>query len=167
MNISEGELKLQRPLAYQEFAGERRNVEAAYSLSGNHRVAFSFGSHDSSKPLIVDPVLDYSTYLGGSGDDAGFGIAVDALGDAFVAGLTFSNDFPTTARGFQQEPQTASTNGAVFVTELDPTGTTELYSSYLIGSDAGGDFAFGIALDATGNVFVTGETRVTSDWTPL
>ena len=158
VSVPEGEVELQRPLAYQEIAGERRNVEAAYTLSANHRVAFSFGAYDSSKPLVVDPVLNYSTYLGGSGDDLANAIAVDALGDAFVAGGTFSNDFPTKANGFQQAPQAASTNGAVFVTELNPTGTSELYSSYLIGSDAGGEEAFGIALDATGDIFVTGET---------
>jgi hypothetical protein len=158
VSVPEGEVELQRPLAYQEIAGEHRNVEAAYTLSANHRVAFSFGAYDSSKPLVVDPVLNYSTYLGGSGDDFANAIAVDALGDAFVAGGTISNDFPTTAGGDQQAPQTASPNGAVFVTELNPTGTSELYSSYLIGSDAGGEEAFGIALDATGDIFVTGQT---------
>ncbi len=159
VSVPGGEVELQRPLAYQEVAGERRNVEAAYSLSGNHRVAFSFAAYDSSKPLIVDPVLNYSTYLGGSGDDAAFGIAVDALGDAFVAGETVSTDFPTTASGFQQAPQPSNTVGAVFVTELDPTGTTELYSSYLIGTPGAlADAAFGIALDAAGNVYVTGQT---------
>ena len=158
VSVPEGEVELQRPLAYQEIAGARRNVEAAYTLSPNHRVAFSFGPYDPGKPLIVDPILNYSTYLGGSGDDLANAIAVDALGDAFVAGGTFSNDFPTTAGGDQPAPQAASTNGAVFVTELNPTGTSELYSSYLIGSDAGGEEAFGIALDATGDIFVTGQT---------
>src|SRR5579863_629776 len=158
VSVPAGEVELQRPLAYQEVAGERRNVEAAYALSANHRVAFTFAAYDSSKPLIVDPVLNYSTYLGGSGDDAGFAIAVDALGDAFVAGETISTDFPTKTGDFQQAPQPSNTVGAVFVTELNPTGTGELYSSYLIGSDAGGEEAFGIALDATGDIFVTGQT---------
>jgi Abnormal spindle-like microcephaly-assoc'd, ASPM-SPD-2-Hydin/Beta-propeller repeat len=163
VSVPEGEVELQRPLAYQEVAGERRTVEAAYTLSRSHRVAFTFAAYDSSKPLVVDPVLNYSTYLGGSGDDASFAIAVDALGDAFVAGETISTDFPTTANGSQQEPQPSNTVGAVFVTELNPTGTAELYSSYLIGTPgAFPDSAFGIAVDPSGNAYVTGVTFSTN-----
>lgn len=162
MSVPDGEVELQKPVAYQNVDGTKRNIEVAYTLTGPRHVGFRLAPYDTSEPLIIDPVLDYSTYLGGSGDDAAFGIAVDVAGDAFVAGQTFSTDFPTTAGGFQQAPQAAaSTNGAVFVTELNPTGTAEVYSSYLIGSDALGEAAFGIALDPTGNIYVAGQTSST------
>jgi hypothetical protein len=158
VKVPGGQVELLKPVVYQEVGAERRSVEAKYAVAGHRGVSFSIGNYDTNQPLIIDPVLNYSTYLGGSGDDAGNGIAVDALGDAFVAGETVSTDFKTTAGGFQTEPQASNTNGAVFVTELNPTGTAEIYSSYLIATDAAGETAFGIALDPSGNVYVTGQT---------
>src|SRR5439155_8883792 len=109
-----------------------------------------------SKPLIIDPILVYSTYLGGNSDDRGFGIAVDSAGNAYVTGSTPSTDFPTTPGAFQ----TAGTvNGIAFVTKLNPTGSGLVYSTYLGGSS--GDQAFGIAVDASGNAYVTGLTYST------
>src|SRR2546430_1144889 len=95
--------------------------------------------------------LVYSTYLGGTGDENGFGIAVDATGNAYVTGITFSPDFPTTAGAFQP----SSPGGDAFVTKLNPSGAALVYSTYLGGT--GCDVAFAIAVDSFGNAYVTGQ----------
>src|SRR5204862_532704 len=103
--------------------------------------------------------LVYSTYLGGSGLDAGVGIALDAAGSAYVTGVSFSTDFPTTARAFQTTfggPVCGGCAYNAFVTKLNPTGSALVYSTYLGGS--GGDAGVGIAVDALGNAYVTGVT---------
>src|SRR5204862_384833 len=101
--------------------------------------------------------LVYSTYLGGSSSDAGYGIAVDAAGNAYVTGGTGSTDFPTTIGAFQ------TTKGGgfrdAFVTKLNPTGSALVYSTYLGGS--GDDYGEGIKLDTPGNAYVTGGTGST------
>jgi hypothetical protein len=156
MGVSGGEVDLQKPVIYQEMKGERLEIAGGYVLAGSHRVKFAVSGYDRSWPLTIDPVLNYSTYLGGSATgDTGFGIAVDSNGDAFVAGQTFSTNFPTTSNAINPGLM-SNANGAVFVTEMNPTGTTQMYSTYLAGS--GGDAAFGIALDPLGNIYVTGQT---------
>ena len=105
-------------------------------------------------------MLNYSTYVGGTSNDAANGIAVDSNGDAYIAGVTSSTDFPTTSNGFIQQPLAANTGVAfaAFVAELNPAGTTLLYSSYIAGSTPG-EAAFGIAADPTGKaIYVTGQT---------
>ncbi|MGB2887201.1 MAG: SBBP repeat-containing protein [Candidatus Acidiferrales bacterium] len=157
MTVSGGEVDLQKPVIYQEMKGERREIAAGYVLAADHRVKFAVSEYDRSQPLTIDPVLNYSTYLGGSATgDTGFGIAVDSNGDAFVTGQTFSTNFPTTSNAINPGPLVSNVKGAVFVTQLNPTGTTQMYSTYLAGS--GGDAAFGIALDPSGNAYVTGQT---------
>jgi Beta-propeller repeat len=161
MSVEGGDIELQKPVAYQEMNGQRQLIASNYTVSGDHRVSFSLGNYDRSQPLVVDPVLNYSTYLGGSAiGDVAYGIAVDGAGDAYLAGLTYSPTFPTTsANAFDSTPTAAATTiGAVFVTELNPTGSAELYSTYLGGS--GGEFAFGVAVDTSSptNVYVTGQT---------
>jgi beta-propeller repeat-containing protein len=156
VGVSNGVVKFQKPVVYQESQGERHEIASGYKLTADHRVTFSVDHYDSNAPLIVDPVLAYSTYLGGDSDDSGAAIAVDAQGNSVVVGSTLSLQFPTTANAFTPTPLTANANGVVFVTKLNPTGTQQLYSSYLGGS--GGDFGFAVALDPIGNIFVTGET---------
>src|SRR5439155_726812 len=99
--------------------------------------------------------LVYSTYLGGSGPDDGKGIAVDAAGNAYVTGSTASSNFPTTIGAFQT---IKGGSGNAFVTKLNPTGSALVYSTYLGGSGAIGDYGAGIAVDAAGNAYVTGIT---------
>jgi len=165
LSVADGEVVLQKPVVYQMLKGKRHEIAGSYALAKNHQVTFSVGSYDRNETLILDPVLNYSTYLGGSSDEGGggsqsIGIAVDSNGNAFVAGTTFSNDFPTTTSGkigFDPgPPASGATLGAVFVTEMNPTGTAELYSSYLAGST--GEFGVAIALDPGGKVYVTGLT---------
>src|SRR5262245_50899800 len=100
--IGDGELRLQKPLVYQEIAGSRKIVAANYILKSQNRVGVQVAAYDPTRPLVIDPVLVYSTYLGGSGVDIARGIAADpgAPGIVYVAGETASTNFPTTA-GFQ------------------------------------------------------------------
>ena len=158
--VSGGEVRLQKPLLYQQVNGERRGVAGSYAIADNHRVTFSVPSYDRNLPLVLDPVLNYSTYVGGTSDDNATGIAVDSNGDAFIAGISSSTDFPTTSNGFIQQPLTANVSPAVaaFVAELNPAGNTLLYSSYIAGTTPG-ETAFGVAVDPTGKaVYVTGQT---------
>ena len=114
-----GEIRLHRPVIYQEAGGERRPVEGGYVLDGQ-RVRFRVAAWDASRPLVIDPVLGYSTFLGGSSNDQGFGIAVDSGGNAYVTGSTISSNFP-----LSPVPLRATRAGATdaFVTKLSPTGT--------------------------------------------
>ena len=161
-------MELQKPVIYQMSGNERREVAGNYMLGTDNRVIFSVAEYDKSLPLVIDPVLSpvttYATYLGGSGNESGFGIAVDANGDAFIGGFTSSLDFPiTTATAFQTSFVLAG--GCGFVTEMDPTGAKQLYSTFLCGATPGNinmgaafDEVFGIAVNGTGKVYVTGLT---------
>ncbi|MBI3988294.1 MAG: SBBP repeat-containing protein, partial [candidate division NC10 bacterium] len=122
---------------------------------GNYHVGVQVATYDISKPLIIDPVLTYSTYLGGSNGGAGLGIAVDSAGNAYVAGYTTSGDFPM-ANPLQ--PQGGGSLDA-FVTKVNPTGSALVYSTYLGGSN--GEGGNGIAVDAEGNMYVAGQTSST------
>ena len=161
LGVAGGEVELQKPIIYQNIKGERREIPGRYVLSGDDRVTFAVGSYDLSEPLILDPVLNYSTYLGGSSDDVGSGIAVDASGNAFIAGQTFSTDFPPGTHG-AVSPAPSPNSGAAFVAELNPAGTQLLYSAYLAGTTtSSGDIAFAVAVDTSGKVYLTGTTLAT------
>src|SRR6266481_335719 len=167
LSVAGGEVVLQKPVVYQMLKGQRHEISGRYILTKDRRVSFSVPSYDRSEPLILDPVLNYSTYLGGSSDEGGggsqsFGIAVDANGNAFVAGTTFSTDFPTTAaNAFKAGPLASNPHGEVFVTEMNPAGTAEVYSTYLAGTNLtglAGEFGVALAMDPTGKIYITGLT---------
>ena len=141
--------RLQKPIVYQEVAGIRREVEGGYILANKATVAFKIGAYDHSLPLIIDPVLVYSSFLGGSGDDGVYEVAVDGSGNAFATGYTSSVNFPTTLGAYD-----TSYNGGsdAFVTKLNSTGTAAMFSTYLGGAD--NEQGDGIAIDASGNVYV-------------
>ena len=105
---------------------------------------------------MIDPVLSYSTYLGGIGYDAGTAIAVDAAGSAYITGQTGTANFPTTPGAFRTT--LGDTSNAAFVTKLNPAGTALAYSTYLGGGTFSQTVGYGIAVDAAGNAYVTGET---------
>ncbi|MGA2418746.1 MAG: choice-of-anchor D domain-containing protein [Candidatus Acidiferrum sp.] len=153
VSVPDGQVMLHKPVVYQNIAGERKEIAGNYSLRGDH-LSFAIGSYDRSAPLIVDPVFDYGTYLGGTNDDgSGNAVAIDASGDAFIVGQTFSSDFPPSSA---LTPGANTANGTGFLVELNPGGTALLYSTYL-GASAGGDLPFGVAVSG-GDVYVTGET---------
>jgi hypothetical protein len=149
-----GPIRLQKPTLYQEVEGTRRAVSGGYVIKNAHQVGFQVGAYDTSRPLVIDPVVVYSTLLGGSGDELGLAIAVDAEGHAYVTGRTESSDFPTSKDAFRSKHVGAAD---VFVTKLAPDGASLIYSTFLGGSSD--DWGHGIAVDAEGHAYVTGETR--------
>jgi len=159
VKATNGQIAFQKPQIYQEIAHSRQPVRGRFRLLGNRSVGFSLGAYDHAAPLVIDPVLVYSTYLGGTGGDGASGIAVDASGSAYVAGSTGSADFPVTDGAFQTtfKSETGFGNGpsiSAFVTKLDPTGSYLLYSTYLGGSAY--DYASAIAVDSSGSAYLTG-----------
>ena len=150
---SGGDVTEHAPVIYQTIGGIKQPVSGSYTLEGDDQVGFQLGVYDHSEPLCVDPVLVYSTYLGGTGmGDSASAVAVDSTGSSYVTGFTTSIDFP----GAGTPPASAAGNKHAFVTRFDPTGTKILYSTYLGGSEQ--DSGNGIAVDAQGDAYVTGVT---------
>jgi len=174
-----GEVRYQKPVAYQLAAGTaerpapeaRKNfVEAHYVLKSKEQIAFEVASYDATQPLIIDPVLVYSTFVAGNFYDQANAIAVDSSGSAYITGFTFSSvpTFPITPGAYQTTCGTdavcnytlangGTTNTDAFVTKLTADGSALVYSTYLGGSyDEAGN---GIAVDSQNDAFVTGYTR--------
>jgi probable HAF family extracellular repeat protein len=155
LRVAGVEVRQLKPFAYQEAAdGRRVEVAARYTLSGRGEVRFALGSYDATRPLVIDPVLAYSTFLGGNSTDNGYGIDVDAAGNAYVTGSTVSSDFPTTAGSFQPTKRGATD---AFVTKLNPSGSALVYSTFLGGANT--DIGRKIFVDASGNAYVVGSTN--------
>jgi Beta-propeller repeat len=148
-----GALRDAPPTSYQRIGGSRVAVESRYVLAGNH-YGFALGRYDRTQPLVIDPSLVYSTYLGGSSLEFGRDNAVDGAGSAYVTGMTDSADFPTTPGAFDASD---NPNSDAFVTKLNPGGSTLVYSTYLGGS--GQDFGQGIEVDSTGSAYVVGRAN--------
>ena len=152
-----GTLTDMRPVSYQDVRGRRVPVKSRFQLEPavGHATAYGFGvgTYDPRRPLVIDPGLLYSTYLGGNSSDIGNPVAVDAAGSAYVTGETNSDDFPTTAGAFDR-----ARNGTdAFVTKLNPAGTGLVYSTFLGGGST--DRGRGIAVDGAGSAYVTGMTE--------
>ncbi len=163
MSVGKSQLVEHAPAIYQETAGgKRQTIAGAWKLHGAHEAGFQVARYDRSRPLVVDPVvLDYSTYLGGSSNDSGYGIAVDSAGNAYVTGYTASTNFPTL--NAYQSTNSAGADGTAFVAKLKPAASgaaSLLYSTYLGGGSY--DFGNGIAVDSAGNAYVTGQTTSTN-----
>jgi len=224
IEAQDGVVRLDAPRVYQQVNGRQQPVVGSFVLRADNRIGFAIGNYDHSRELVIDPVLTYSTYFGGNGDelathlaldsvgniyiagsttstnlpavgvlqttlngtqniyvakiqisnplilqyvtylggdriDTPAGLAVDGAGDPFVAGTTSSTDFPTTqTTAYQKGPEPGSAGTQhVFVTGINSTATKPLlYSTYLSGN--GDDIATGMAIDARGNVYVTGTT---------
>jgi len=143
------------PIFYQEVDGRRRALSGRYVRRGARRVGFEVADYDPRKPLVIDPVLVYSTYLGGTGNEGGMSIAADSSGNAYVTGETNSTNFPTTAGAFDT---TYPGGNDAFVSKLNASGTALIYSTYLGGTNGSNQGGYGIAVDSLGNAYVTGLT---------
>lgn len=152
-----GDIRWKRPEIYQEITGTRKPIQGQFVMVGKDTVRFEIGTYNASQPLVIDPVLKYSTYIGSKGNDSARGVAVDGAGNVYVTGATSSNDLPVLSAyqnnfgGGTAGPMT----GDGFVAKFSPTGTL-LYLTYLGGSQDDGVAA--IAVDAAGNAYITGGT---------
>lgn len=153
LGTNQGDIVQQAPIAYQQVDGARRHVDASYAMRADGRVGFNLGSYDKTAQLVIDPILVYSTYIGGNLGDRALDIALDASQNAYITGFANSTSSFPTKNAYQ-----ASSNGAgeVFVTKLSSAGAL-VYSTYIGGQ--GTDEAAGIAIDSTGNAYVTGRTN--------
>lgn len=157
LRVAGGELRQHKPISYQESPAGRQPVSSRYVIVGKHRVAIRVGPYDEQRPLIIDPTLSYSTFIGGTGGDEAFGIALDSSNNIYVSGGTSSLNFPT-ANAYQPTSQGGNTDGfaEIFIFKLNAAGTALIYSTYLGGSDS--DHGSAPAIDSSGNVYLTGRT---------
>ena len=159
LRTASGEIQQPKPIAYQNLHGRRHEVSCDFVLTSRHTVKFVTRDYDATLPLIIDPVINYSVVgIGGSA------ITVDSQGNAYVTGIANPAYFPP-AGAFQTTPGGGNCfNGPnvvpcpdILVAKLNPTGTELVYSTFLGGS--GSDYSYGIAVNSTGNVFITGSTN--------
>jgi uncharacterized repeat protein (TIGR01451 family) len=156
LQFAGGELRQPAPIIYQEISGERRPVTGRYAFSGKREISFAVDAYDKTQPLVIDPALVYSTYLGGTGDDPGSSIAIDSSNNVYVAGTTNSINFPIQGAAF---PNKAGLSD-IFVTKIAADGGSIIYSTYIGGS--GQDRGDGIAVDSSGSAYVVGRVDSSS-----
>ncbi len=155
-------LIMRAPIAYQEEGTDKKPIDAEFKLLADNSIVFDVGKYDTSLPLVIDPIIVYSTYLGGSEHDYGTSIAVDDEGCLYVAGKTTSLDFPT-ENAYQDELHPAMFNSIsdVFVSKFSASGNRLIYSTYIGGR--WDDEANGIAVDSEGRACITGRTSSDDD----
>jgi len=161
LETESGDIRLRKPRPYQEVNGRKRFLSGHYTFKRPGQVGLQVDAHDPNERLVIDPVLSYSTFLGGDGFDYGYGIAVDSAGSAYVTGYSNSAAFPL-ASPVQANPGGGSCLDVypcydVFVAKLNPTGTALVYSTYLGGS--GEDYGLNIAVGPSGSAYMTGYTN--------
>ena len=183
LKAANGPASFKKPVIYQMDNGNQVSVDGRYRIAGN-QVRFALGRYDRSKPLIIDPILIYATYLGGASEQGyptsgvssiGYftglyptgvsnptqGLAIDSEGDVYVAGYTNATNFPL------KNPYQSTDAGivadyradAAFVTKFNPEGTKLIYSTYLSGGSDAQTLATAIAVDSQGNAYVVGYTN--------
>ncbi len=160
ISLAKGVLIEKRPFIYQEVNGQRKSIDGSYRILKSKDGAFEYGyevaSYDHTKALVIDPVLTYSTYLGGSDWDVGNDIAVDASGAAYVTGDSYSMDFPLYSLIEDGSSGALPANKNAFITKFSPSGKGIVYSTYIGGNNS--DSANSIAVDSSGAVYITGQT---------
>jgi hypothetical protein len=161
LSVGAAQLRQHKPILHQVIGGARQEVTGGYRLKGPQTVAFEVGRYDPERPLVIDPVLIYASYFGGSGSDTGWDVALDGAGNIYVAGETLSAGLPTTPGVLQANYAGGYPNagGDAFVAKFDNTCSNLIYMTYLGGS--GDDGALAIAVDAGGNAYLTGFTDST------
>jgi uncharacterized repeat protein (TIGR01451 family) len=154
-----GSVQLDAPRVYQEIAGRQQPVEGRFVLRGANRAGFAIGSYDRSRELIIDPILTFSTYFGGSGDERATSVAVDGSFNIYIAGSTTSPNLPTVAGIFQPALAAGATQN-VYIAKITPPlgsiGAVLDYVTYLGGS--GSDYPVGIKVNSGGETYVAGTT---------
>jgi hypothetical protein len=157
LQTANGQVQMQKPVAYQLIDGARHEVAGNYVLRNRETVGFEIAAYDHSVPLVIDPVLVYSTFLGGTGQDSGSAIAVDSAGNAYISGEAGSATFPT-----QNSNQAFSGGNDAIVAKFNTTGSALVYSTFL-GGNTGFEHGYAIAVDGAGAAYVVGIT-IASDF---
>ena len=169
LTAANGPASFKKPVLYQMDGDKRIAVEGSFDVAAN-KIGFRLGAYDHTKSLIIDPVLSYASYLGGSATDTiggsvtGYtftqGLAIDSAGSAYVTGTTYSTNFPVQSPYQSTNNATPSNSRAptTFVTKFSPDGSALVYSTYLGGGGSGADYAYAIAVDANKEAYVTGQT---------
>jgi hypothetical protein len=147
-----GEYVQRKPRAYQTIAGEVQPVEAGFRVAAGGIVGFVVGPHDRNEMLVIDPVIEYASYLGGAGDDSPRAVTIGADGFIYVTGTTRSSDFPTASA---YSTRLGGSSDA-FVSKINPTTGALVYSTYL-GDARNADDGLGIAVDSAGSAYITGQ----------
>jgi Domain of unknown function DUF11/Beta-propeller repeat len=171
LEIPGGDVRLQAPHIYQRIGEDEHQVQGRFELRSKNEVGFALQAYDPSRTLVIDPVLTYSTYLGGSGDEGCSliltpsnpvplsgcpAVAVDSASNAYIAGPTTSTDFPIPTGSSPFQPTKGTGPANVFVSKFSAAGNTLLFSTYLGGN--GTDYTAGVAVDQGFNVLVAGTT---------
>ena len=156
-----GSMRLEAPRIYQEIAGKQQPVEGSFVLRGAKRAGFAIGSYDRSRELVIDPILTFSTYFGGTGDEHSSYIAVDGSFNIYLTGSTTSPNLPTISGTYQ--PTLSGTQNVYIAKITPPLGSIPAaldYLTYLGGN--GTDSPVGINVDGAGNAFLGGTTSSTN-----
>ena len=151
LNTPAGEVRHRRPVVYQDIDGERQLVAGHYVRKGRFEIGFQVPRYDHSRTLIIDPLINYSTLLGGTNDEIAFSMATDSSGAVYLTGETQSGNFPVTGGAANIDHGGARD---IFVVKLNPEGNGIDYSTYIGGGDE--DSATGILVDGDGSTYVTG-----------
>jgi len=158
LKIGQDELRQHKPVIHQVVQGVRREIAGGFHLSATGTVGFHIEHYDPTWPLVIDPVLSYSTFFGGPYYESAWDVKVDGSGNIYLAGETLSPQLRTTAGAVQRAYGGTFTNigGDAFVAKFDSTGSNLVYLTYLGGS--GADAALALDVDTNGNAYVTGVT---------
>jgi hypothetical protein len=162
LKLGNDEIRQPKPEIFQTIAGERKKIEGGYKILDARTVAFQLGEFDRSLPLVIDPVLGFSTFFGGNSGTTAWSVAVSPVdGSIYIAGETFSTKSSSggsfsTPGAFQTKFGGGKLTGDAFVAKFDNAGTNLIYMTYLGGKEDDG--AFSVAVDAAGHAFVTGFT---------
>jgi len=173
VSLENSKVKMNKPVVYQVIDEKQVHVNGKFILLAKDDVGFDIGVYDLSKTLIIDPVISFSSFLGGSNIDGGLGtitgttggsgrqdnmsIAVDCEGNSYICGQTASTNYPTTTGAVQTNFGTGTFDACV--TKINPDGTKIIFSTFLGGNNYSG--ANAIAVDACRNVYITGQTTST------
>jgi len=159
VSLNGGEIIQHPPVVYQNIGATRQAISGGYKLLDAHTVTFALGDYDHHQPLVIDPILSYSTFFGGSSDDIAHAVVVDSNNNIYLAGNTFSPGFSSsipTPGALQTNFIAAAGYQDVFIAKFDHTGSNLVYFTYLGGTQD--QSANGLAVDAAGNAYVTGST---------
>ncbi len=164
VGVANDGIRFRKPIVYQwAFDSASRTptkefIEGRYVLKGSDRIGFEIAKYDNSRSLVIDPVLAYSSYLGGSREEQIFAIAVDPAGAAYVTGFTYSSDFPRVGQipGACNGECGSGAKEDTFVTKISPAGDALVYSTYIGGS--GSEYGNSLGVDGAGNAYLVGDS---------